>query len=102
MRIVVFLVFGLVIGAIVGVVLPGRNPLGWVLSMVVGAAGAMVGGLLGSALGLNTESSRWGFVVSVLGAACWLALYHLIRHRAGSPPRGGPPSHGRRSTDVGW
>lgn len=84
MRILLFLLFGLVIGAIVGIVLPGRDPRGWVLSMVIGAAGSMVGGALGSALGLNIEGSKSGFLAAVVGAAVWLALYHLIRRRAGA------------------
>jgi len=107
-RIVLFLLFGLVIGAIVGIVIPGRAPRGWVMSMVIAAAGSMVGGLLASALGLNTEGSRSGFVLSVLGAVTWLALYHLIRRRAGSRPGRAPPGarsrdrshYHRRSTDT--
>lgn len=102
--ILLFLVCGLVIGAVVGIVVPGRTPSGWGMSMVIGAAGAMVGGLLASALGLNTEGARAGLFMAALGAVSWLALYHLIRHRAGlrrdTDSHESRPYHGhRRSTD---
>ena len=90
MRIILFLVFGLIIGAVAWMIVPGRAPRGWAVAMLIGAAGAMVGGLLGSALGLNVEGSRSGFLASVLGAVGWLGLYHLIRHRASVSPGARP------------
>lgn len=101
MRIALFLVFGLVCGALSALVLPGRTPRGWAVSMVVGAAGAMVGGLLSSGLGFNTEGSRLGFLISILGAASWLAIYQLMLRRARlRSPDEVAPTHGRRATDV--
>jgi uncharacterized membrane protein YeaQ/YmgE (transglycosylase-associated protein family) len=100
-RIALFLVFGLVCGAVSALVLPGRTPRGWAVSMLIGAAGAMVGGLLGSGLGLNTEGSRLGFLISILGAASWLGIYQLLLRRARShASHDAAPAHGRRATDL--
>jgi uncharacterized membrane protein YeaQ/YmgE (transglycosylase-associated protein family) len=92
MRVLLFLAFGLIIGGVVRLVLPGRSPRGWATSMLIGAAGSMVGGLLASGLGLNVEGQRSGFLISILGALAWLAIYDLIRRRAGSA-LGHPHAH---------
>jgi uncharacterized membrane protein YeaQ/YmgE (transglycosylase-associated protein family) len=84
MRVLLFLVFGIIVGGVARLIIPGRSPRGWATSMLIGAAGSMVGGLLASGLGLNVEGQRTGFVVSILGAVLWLTIYHLIRRRPSS------------------
>lgn len=81
MRIVIFLLFGLVVGAVIGLLAPGRAPRTWFESMVVGAAGAMVGGVVASAIGWNEENDRRGYLVSLLVAVAWVGIYRVVKRR---------------------
>jgi len=80
-RVVVFLFFGLVVGAVMSLVAPGRGPRSWVESLVIGASGAMVGGVFASAFGWNTDKDRGSYVVALLGAAAWVAIYRVVLRR---------------------
>lgn len=81
MRIVVFLLFGFVAGAVIGLLTPGRGPRTWFESMIVGAAGAMVGGVVASAFGWNEENDRKGYLVSLVVAVAWVGIYRVVRWR---------------------
>ena len=78
MHIILFLLFGLVVGAIARAIVPGHEPGGWLVSMLLGIGGAALGGYLGRALGLYHEGQTAGFVMSVLGAIVLLALYRAL------------------------
>ena len=78
MNFVLFLLFGLVVGAIARVIVPGREPGGWLVSMAIGVAGALAGGLLGRALGFYREWESAGFVMSLFGAVLLLIAYHAV------------------------
>ena len=82
MSIVLFLVFGLVIGALARLMVPGREAGGWIVSMVIGVAGSMLGGFLGRALGMYQEGEPAGFVMSLLGAVVLVASYHALSRKA--------------------
>jgi uncharacterized membrane protein YeaQ/YmgE (transglycosylase-associated protein family) len=85
MGILGWIVFGLVVGALAKLVMPGRDPGGIIVTMLLGIAGAVLGGFLGRALGFYGEGEAAGFVMSFLGAVALLALYRMIigrRHRA--------------------
>jgi uncharacterized membrane protein YeaQ/YmgE (transglycosylase-associated protein family) len=82
MDLILFLVFGLVVGAIARWIVPGREPGGWVVSLLVGVAGAFFGGLVGRVVGLYREGESVGFVMSLLGAIVLVAAYHAIAGRA--------------------
>lgn len=58
MHILVFLLFGLVVGATARWIVPGREPGGWVVSMLLGIGGAMLGGFFGRVVGFYREGSR--------------------------------------------
>ena len=75
------LVFGLIVGALARVIVPGKDPDGWVISMVLGVVGSFVGTFLGRALSIYREGESAGFVVSLLGAVIVVAAYHAIAHR---------------------
>jgi uncharacterized membrane protein YeaQ/YmgE (transglycosylase-associated protein family) len=77
MSILGWILFGLVVGAIAKLVMPGRDPGGIIVTMLLGIAGALIGGFIGSALGLYREGEAAGFVMSFLGAVALLALYRM-------------------------
>jgi uncharacterized membrane protein YeaQ/YmgE (transglycosylase-associated protein family) len=53
--------------------------------MVIGAAGAMVGGVFASALGWNEESDRKGYIAALVAAMAWVAIYRVVRRRYAVP-----------------
>jgi uncharacterized membrane protein YeaQ/YmgE (transglycosylase-associated protein family) len=80
--IILFLLFGLVVGVIARLIVPGREPGGWVMSIVLGIAGSFLGGLLGRTFGLYREGEPAGFVMSVIGAVIVVGIYSAIAKRA--------------------
>jgi uncharacterized membrane protein YeaQ/YmgE (transglycosylase-associated protein family) len=79
MHILLFLLFGLIVGVVARFLVPGRESGGWVLSIVLGIAGAYLGGFIGKALGFSTSGQLSGFVFAVLGAVLLLVGYHAVR-----------------------
>lgn len=76
------LLVGLVVGALAKLIMPGRDPGGIFITMLLGVAGSLVAGFLGRALGLYAPGQGAGFIMSVLGAILLLALYRVFaRHR---------------------
>ena len=78
MNLLLFLVFGLIVGALARFIVPGREPGGWIVSMIIGVLGSFVGGYLGQALGWYREGQSAGFLMSLLGAIVVVVLYHAI------------------------
>jgi uncharacterized membrane protein YeaQ/YmgE (transglycosylase-associated protein family) len=76
--ILVMIVLGLIIGAVAKLVMPGTDPGGIIVTILLGIAGALVGGFLGRALGLYQEGQPAGFVMSVIGALVLLFIYRLF------------------------
>jgi uncharacterized membrane protein YeaQ/YmgE (transglycosylase-associated protein family) len=58
--------------------MPGRDPGGIIVTMLLGIAGALVGGYLGRALGWYGPNDGAGFMMSLLGAIVLLALYRMM------------------------
>ncbi len=82
MNLILFLIFGLVVGALARLIVPGREPGGWLVSMVLGVAGAFLGGLIGRAFGMyGSDVTRGGFFMSLVGAIILVAIYHAIARR---------------------
>ena len=75
------LIVGLVVGAFAKLIMPGRDPGGIFVTMMLGVAGALVAGLLGRLLGLYGPGQKAGFLMSTVGAVLLLALYRLFRRR---------------------
>jgi uncharacterized membrane protein YeaQ/YmgE (transglycosylase-associated protein family) len=75
MAIIGFLILGLIAGAIARLLLPGRDPMGWLGTMALGCVGALVGGFLARALG---DSDGVGLVGSVIGAVIVLFIYRAV------------------------
>ncbi len=81
MHTILFLVFGLIVGALARVVVPGKDPGGWIVSMVLGVVGSFLGAFLGRALSIYREGEPAGFVMSLLGAIIVVVAYHAIARR---------------------
>ena len=81
MSIVWMLVVGLIVGAIAKLLMPGRDPGGMLVTMMLGVAGALVAGFLGRALGWYREGEPAGILASVIGAILILAVYRLVAKR---------------------
>lgn len=80
-----WIVFGLIAGVIAKLLMPGRDPGGCIITMLLGIAGAVVGGFLAQVLGIAGESGRFGdrgflirMVFAVVGAIILLAVYRVI------------------------
>jgi uncharacterized membrane protein YeaQ/YmgE (transglycosylase-associated protein family) len=82
-----WIVFGLVVGALAKLVMPGRDPGGIIVTMLLGIAGAVIGGFIGRALGFYGERETAGFLMSFLGAVVLLWIYRLaVRRRTIARP----------------
>jgi len=78
MDILLWLVFGLVVGIVAKLIMPGNDPGGIVLTMVLGIVGAMLGGWIGRVMGLYREGDAAGFIMAVVGAVVILGIYRLV------------------------
>jgi uncharacterized membrane protein YeaQ/YmgE (transglycosylase-associated protein family) len=75
------LLIGLVIGAVAKFLMPGQDPGGIIVTMLIGIAGSFVATYIGQVLGWYHEGQSAGFIMSVLGAILLLGIYHLIRRK---------------------
>ena len=73
-----WILFGLIIGAIAKLIMPGKDPGGIVVTMLLGIVGAVVGGYLGRALGLYEPGQPAGWVMATVGAILLLAIYRVV------------------------
>ena len=76
------ILIGLVVGALAKLIMPGKDPGGIIITILLGIGGAMVAHFLGGLAGLYREGERVGFIASVIGAVLLLWLYRRFR-RAG-------------------
>ena len=87
MSILGWILFGLVVGAVAKLLMPGRDPGGIIVTMLLGVAGAVLGGFAGRAMGLYGEGEAAGFLMSLLGAVVLLGLYRMMVRRRTIAPR---------------
>ena len=78
MGILAWILFGLVAGVIAKLVMPGRDPGGFIVTILLGIAGAFVGGFIGRAMGLYGEGEGAGMLMAILGAVILLAIYRMV------------------------
>lgn len=77
MNFIGWILFGLVVGAIAKFLMPGRDPGGWIVTILLGIAGSFVGGFLATTLmGRDQQSAGW--IGSIIGAIALLFIYRLI------------------------
>jgi len=80
--ILVMIVLGLIVGAVAKLIMPGGDPGGIIITILLGIAGALVGGFLGRAMGFYQEGQPAGFIMSVVGALILLGGYRVLRRPA--------------------
>ena len=81
MGILSWILFGLVVGVIAKLLMPGRDPGGFIITILLGIAGALIGGFVGRALGLYETNQGAGWIMSILGAIVLLLLYRMMVRR---------------------
>jgi len=81
MWLIQFALFGLVAGALARLLHPGRDPMNWLWTMLLGMAGALVGGWIGGCLGLNVAEGFMRWASAVGGALLLLIVYHFATTR---------------------
>lgn len=72
-------IIGLVVGALAKLIIPGREPGGIFITMLIGIAGAFLGTWIGRTIGHYQPGQSAGFLMSLVGALILLGIYHLIR-----------------------
>ena len=78
MEIIGVIIAGAIIGALAKLVMPGRDPGGIIVTMLLGIAGAVAGGYIGRALGWYGPNDGAGFLMSLFGAIVLLWIYRMI------------------------
>ena len=73
-----WIVFGLVVGALAKLLMPGRDPGGFIITILIGIAGALLGGFIGRSLGWYGPNDGAGFFMSLLGAILLLWIYRMM------------------------
>jgi uncharacterized membrane protein YeaQ/YmgE (transglycosylase-associated protein family) len=82
MSIVGWIFFGLIVGIIGKLLMPGRDPGGFIITIILGIVGALVGGFLGRVLGFYREGDPVGFVMAIIGSIILLLLYRMFATRS--------------------
>lgn len=72
------LIVGLIVGAVAKLLMPGKDPGGFIITMLLGVAGAFVANLVGTNLGWYEQGEAAGFIASVVGAVVLLAIYRAV------------------------
>ena len=86
MQILVTIFVGLLVGLIAKLLMPGRDPGGFIITILLGIAGAAVARWIGRSLGWYGPEDSAGFIASVLGAILLLLIYRFIQKARGRTP----------------
>jgi uncharacterized membrane protein YeaQ/YmgE (transglycosylase-associated protein family) len=76
--IIFWIIVGGVAGALVKLIMPGDDPGGFIITILLGIAGAIVGGFLASLIGIGGGGWIWSIIIATIGAIVLLAIYRLI------------------------
>jgi uncharacterized membrane protein YeaQ/YmgE (transglycosylase-associated protein family) len=76
--IIAWIIIGLVAGALAKLIMPGDDPGGIIVTILIGIAGAFVGGFLANLLGFGGSGLLYTIIVAVIGAIILLAIYRLL------------------------
>jgi uncharacterized membrane protein YeaQ/YmgE (transglycosylase-associated protein family) len=76
-----WIVIGLVAGVLGKFIMPGKDPGGFIVTILLGIAGALLAGFLGQAVGLYAEGQAAGWIGATVGAILLLAIYRLVMRR---------------------
>jgi uncharacterized membrane protein YeaQ/YmgE (transglycosylase-associated protein family) len=75
-------IIGLIVGALAKFIMPGKDPGGIFITMLLGIAGALLATFIGSHIGWYREGQRAGFLMSLLGAIILLAIYRMFKGKS--------------------
>ena len=78
MHILWMLIIGLVIGALAKFIMPGKDPGGILITMLIGVAGSLIAGFLGRSLGWYRDGESAGFIAAIIGSLILLAGYRAV------------------------
>ena len=78
MHILITLIVGLIVGALAKLVMPGKDPGGFVITALLGVAGSFIAGALGHSLGWYAIGEGPGLIASIIGAIILLAIYRMV------------------------
>ena len=78
MGIISAIIIGLIVGAIAKFIMPGKDPGGFIVTILIGIAGAAIAHLIGRGLGWYADAEPAGFIASIVGAVILLALYRVF------------------------
>jgi uncharacterized membrane protein YeaQ/YmgE (transglycosylase-associated protein family) len=82
MSLIGYAIFGLIAGALARLIHPGKDPMNWLWTMLLGIAGATIGGWIGSnLLGVNTQYGLMSWIAAIGGAVLLLALFDFFSRR---------------------
>jgi uncharacterized membrane protein YeaQ/YmgE (transglycosylase-associated protein family) len=76
------IIFGLIVGFVAKLLMPGKDPGGFIITILLGIVGSVVGRWLGQALGLYGPDEAAGFLMSLVGAVLLLAIYRAVTKRS--------------------
>ena len=71
-------IFGLIVGVVAKLLLPGHDPGGFIVTALIGMAGAALASFLGKAVGFYKEGEKSGFFFAILGSIVLLLLYRIL------------------------
>ena len=77
------LIVGFIVGLIARAIMPGNQSMGFIMTTILGIVGSLVASYGGAAIGLYAQGTPAGWIASVVGAIVLLALYGLVKGRAG-------------------
>jgi uncharacterized membrane protein YeaQ/YmgE (transglycosylase-associated protein family) len=81
MGILGWIIFGLIVGVVAKLIMPGRDPGGFIVTILLGIVGALLGGFFGRAVGWYGPNDSAGFIMALIGAIILLILYRLLVKR---------------------
>jgi uncharacterized membrane protein YeaQ/YmgE (transglycosylase-associated protein family) len=84
--IISWIIIGLIAGALGKLIMPGDDPGGIIVTILIGIAGAFIGGFLTSLIGIGSGGFIWTIIVATIGAIILLAIYRAV---VGGRSRGG-------------
>ena len=81
-----WIIVGLIVGALAKLIMPGHDPGGMIVTIILGIAGSLLGGAIGRTFGFYEPDQAAGWIMSIIGAIVLLAIYRLaIGRRSGAP-----------------
>ena len=77
MSLIAMLFIGLIVGIIAKLLMPGKDPGGFIITVLLGIAGAVLGGWVTTLLGMGQDAQSTGWIMSIIGAMALLAIYRM-------------------------